>query len=414
MYLTTIEHIFSNQNVLPHLNLLDWEDTTSLQPCFFDAVSKSSVQHFKVFLASLDRTTIINPPSHQISGLWPLRTLYLNVFPQWSSLQLDVSTSFDSFFRLCSTTLESLTWCYYNTGRPLISTDQFGPTPVFPALRHLRLAGIHFADTSILDELVHDKLVSLDVDTRLAQDFFNRRGPIPGLRTFLWSAFPLPLKYTVSLTFLQSNSHISKLKFSFPTPASLLNYRILPLLAKSFTHLKSLSLRWDYKEDDISALALDLISRLSTLEQLHLSPGCSYDDYHYWLIDHDKMRRHLSKLPSLKKLALSHDSYSNGIFRTCERYYIDGWSKPEDQGLENNHAQFEEDHRKRMQQEAARYAEVIPSLEWLYIGQIPMAFRRGQHLEKSEEMVEPLTSERIRYTKYLIEIFGWKGLLVGG
>ncbi|KAL8806595.1 MAG: hypothetical protein Q9182_001242 [Xanthomendoza sp. 2 TL-2023] len=407
-YLSTIEHILLQQIALPHLNALDWKDPIPLQTCFFNAVSSSSIQHFKVF-ARFDRRTIICPPSSQTLGSWPLQTLYLDISPLYVEHHLDLSKFFASLFRLCSPTLKSLTW-FNRVAAPSIAFDKFGPTPVFPLLRQLRLEDIHFADAAIFHELVHDKLVSLEVDTRLAQGFFDRRGRIPGLQTFVWSAFQP--KDTESQTFLQLNSHISKLKLSYSTPASLLHDRILPLLAESFTNLKSLSLVWDEKEKDISVRALDLISRLSTLEQLHLSAGNQDWRRPNWHIDHDKMRHHLSKLPYLKKLALSYDSYSNGIFGSCELYYTESWPTLGDRDLRSDHAQFEKDHRDRMQQEAARYIEVMPSLDWLYIGQIPMAIHREQRLEKNGEMVEPLTSERVEPREYLTEMFGWPGLLI--
>ncbi|KAL8734033.1 MAG: hypothetical protein Q9166_001794 [cf. Caloplaca sp. 2 TL-2023] len=327
VYLTTIEHLLLDRLTLPHLELLDWEDAVPLQPCFFDAVTNSSIKHFKACRVQLDRPTIIRPPSSQLS--------------------------------------------------------------------------------------VHDELVSLDVDTycnATIQDFFDHRGRVPGLQVFIWHTPRLGEKPESSLTFLQSNPQLSKLEMFTPTPAETLEERILPLLASSFSRLTSLSLTWDECDKDISNEALAMISTISTLEQLRLSAGEQFGWRHDWLVDHEKMRHHLSKLHSLKKVALTRDSYSNGIFLTCERYYEDGWFRIEDMGNDNyTRAMFEEEHRDRILQEAGRYVTVMPKLEWLYFGQIPMAVEQDSKSDK--KVVKPLTAERDDCWTLLNEMFGWKGLL---
>lgn len=104
--------------------------------------------------------------------------------------------------------------------------------------------------------------------------------------------------------------------------------------------------------------SLELFSRIASLEQLHLSAGTQWGWRNDWLIDHEELRHYLLRLPSLKKLALSRDSYDNGISISCERYYVDGWLE-RDNLTDRNYTRenFEEDHRKRILNEAELYVK---------------------------------------------------------
>lgn len=264
-------------------------------------------------------------------------------------------------------------------------------------------------DVCSLQELVHDELNSLHVDTQCSSacsEFFDRRGRIPALKIFVWSSFSLP--ESQSLTFLEANPQIEKLSIPMAASAALLEGRILPLLAQSFSNLTSLSLVWDSLNVPIQAM--EYICQITTLEQLHLSAGYQAGWRHDWLIDHRVMQKHLRSLPLLKKVAFSRDSYSNGFTASCERYYVDGLRRLEDV-LNENHTQetFEEEHRQWILRVADGYIEEMSQLEWLYFGQIPMAVK--QCLERGRKIARPLTTERDDCWTLLQEMFGWKGLL---
>ena len=406
-YYTSIQDLLSNRTVLPHVELLDWEDMITLQPSFFDAIAQSTIQHLKIYHTRVDKLFTIDMPQSQPSRSWPLRSLYLEVLPAMSNLKLDVSCVCTSILQACAPTLQSLTWD--TCSRNPIHTDGLDPGPRFPSLRHLRLAFLNLADVCYLRELVHDELNSLDVDmnrSSASSEFFNGRGQVPALKILVWNWSTLP--ESQSLAFLEANPQISKLSIPKAAPATLLQDRILPLLAQSFSNLTSLSLVWAGLS--IPFQAIESITQITTLQQLHLSAGSQLGWRHDWLIDHQIMRRYLRDLPLLKKIAFSRDSYSNGITATCEGYYADGLRGMQDV-MNRNHTRenFEEDHRQSTLREADDYLEEMPRLEWLYFGQIPMDVE--QNLERGRRIARPLTTERDGCWTLLQEMFGWKGLL---
>lgn len=406
-YITSIQDLLSNRTVLPHLELLDWEDMIALQPSFYDAITYSSIQHLKLHRVNVDKMFTINPPQSQPSRAWPLRSLYLEIIPAMGNRKLDVSRLCTSMLHVCAPSLRSLTW---STCSPKpIHTDGLGPSPHFPSLRHLHLEYLKLVDVCYLKELVHDELSALDVDiegSSACSKFFDGRGRVPALEIFVWSSFNLPENQ--SLAFLEANTQISKLSIPGGASATLLEDRILPMLAQSFSHLTSLSLVWDSL--NIPCQALEYISQITTLEQLHLSAGFQVGWRHDWPIDHQVMQRYLRNLPLLKKLAFSRDSYSNGLTVSCERYYVDGIRKLEDV-LDDHHTKekFEEEHRQWIIGQADDYVEEMSRLEWLYFGQIPMAV--DQCPKGQRKIARPLTTERDGCWTLLREMFGWKGLL---
>ena len=318
-YITSIHLLLSNRTVLPHLELLDWEDKFALQPSFYDAIANSNIRHLKVYRVYADKSFTIDQPQSQPS--WPLRSLYLEILPAIGNRDLDVSGLCTSILRICAPSLRSLTW---STCRPNpIHTNGLGPSPRFPSLRHLRLEYLALVDVCYLQELLHDELNALDVNTNSSpacSEFFDGRGRIPALEIFVWS--PLTLPESQSLAFLEANPHISRLNIPRAASAALLENRIVPMLEQSFSNLTSLGLVWDSL--NIPCQALACISQIKTLQQLHLSAGFHAGWRHDWSIDHQVMQKYLRNLPLLKNLAFSRDSYSNGLTVGCERYYVDG------------------------------------------------------------------------------------------
>ncbi len=285
-YLTSIQDLLSNRTALPHLEMLDWEDRITLQPAFYDAIAHSTIQHLKFYRLRLDEMFTANLLQSQPSRSWPLRSLYLRIIPAMGNRYADVLHLCTSILRACAPNLQSLTWVTCNFGA--IRTNGLGPSPCFPSLRHLRLADLKSDDVCWLQELVHDKLSSIDVDTERSSacsEFFDRRGQIPALKIFVWNSFNLP--ESQSLAFLEANPQISKLNIPNAASATLLEDRMLPLLVQSFSYLTSLSLVWGSLI--IPCQAMDYISQITTLEQLHLSAGFQGSLCHDWLIDHQVM-----------------------------------------------------------------------------------------------------------------------------
>lgn len=406
-YIPSIQDLLADRSVLPHLELLDWEENIALQPLFYDAIANSTIQHLKLYRVRVDKVFTVSPPLSRLSGSWPLRSLHLEIVPAMSNLDLDVSGLCTSILQVCAPNLQSLTWA--NCGLKPLHTDGLDSSTRFPSLRHLRIAYQILTNNCLLQSFVHDELSSLDMDINRSSactEFFDRRGRVPALKIFVWSSSHLP--ESQSLAFLEANHQIIKLSMPRAASATLLEDRILPLLAQSFSNLTSLSLVWDSLK--IPDQAMEHISQIATLEQLHLSAGYQSGWRHDWLIDHQIMRKYLRNLPMLGKIAFSRDSYSNGFTASCERYYVNGWRRFGDI-RDENHAKesFEEDHRQRIVQVADGYVEEMPQLKWLYFGQIPMAVEHCS--ESKRKTARPLTNERDDCWTLLREMFGWKGLL---
>lgn len=392
VYLPTIKHILNNQITLPNLQLLDIRDAAPFHPTLLDVFTNSTLKHLKMSCVRFNPLRAIRPAQSYPQGSWPLQSLHLEIKPVERDRRLDLSRLSLSLLLHCSSKLKLLTWVGHRYGEIPISTNHLERIPSFQSLRHLRLRALRFADTGLLQKLVHDNLVSLDVSPSLNRDFFNSCGQILKLQLFVCDT---PSTWIAnSITFLQNNNHVSKLAISDPLRAFVIEAHILPLLGRSFSQLRSLSMIWDQEEYDISEHALDLISRISSLEQLHLSVGTPEGWVSEWDIDSEKMRHYLSRLPRLKKLAFTADEYRPDGFE------IDHET---DEGVDD-------DHRRRALDEADLYLEVMPQLEWLFIGQIPWAVEEDS--DGVRELVEIPRLHIGDYWTVLNEMFGWRGMSV--
>lgn len=387
--------------VLPHLELLDWEDMIALPPSFYDSIACSHIQHLKLFRVSVGDGFQLGLPNVRGSGAWPLRTLHLELRPSLERLS-DFSTLVlcASILRSCAPTLEALTWNavhHYRNEPSIAAIEAMDTVPRFTALRSLKIGYVRLATLSLLNSLVQDGLRELDVDTEASPvfaDFFKQRGSIRSLTTFVWDSSGIPVLH--QLEFLTANPQLSKLAIPNAAPKQLLDTSLLPLLVSSFTTLTSLSLVWESLA--ISERALEMISSLRALEQIHLSAGNQYGWRHDWLIDHEIMRKNLGRLPSLKRIAFSRDSYNfNGIDPSqVESYYEDkvvlggnprmlvqhlvatGQPARTVSDLEMGHVRlWEQTHLEKITSEAILYMDAVKKLEWVYMGQLPIQCVRG-------------------------------------
>ena len=164
-----------------------------------------------------------------------------------------------------------------------------------------------------------------------------------------------------------------------------------------------------------------MISSLISLEQIHLSAGNQFGWRHDWLIDHKIMRKHLAKLPSLKRIAFSRDSYNfhDVDLSKVESYYQDkivfgGNSRTLYQHLVatgqparsvgdlqmGGFKIWEETHLEQITSEALLYMQSVNKLEWIYIGQLPT-----QCFRVPENSVRP-AAERKKCWTLLRKMFG--------
>ncbi|KAF7510817.1 hypothetical protein GJ744_005917 [Endocarpon pusillum] len=389
---------------MPHLELLDWEDRISMPNSMFNAFACSSIQHLKLFRVAIEEEFEIELPVALAHRGWPLRTLHLELHWRIPSDNTGKISTGDADVQ-----------CLDIEGRQ---------PPNFANLQDLDLGHWIATDSSTLDLLLcakpQSRLKVLDVNTEVTAvraEFFQRCGAIPSLETFVWSAFNLPADH--NLSFLSSNPQLLKLSIPYAHPPEVLDQRILPLLSQSFRQLKSLSLTWE--ADYIAETALEQIGTLGNLEQLSLSAGEQFGWRHNWVINHRTMRRHLGNLEHLRKLAFQRDSYKIAS-GDAESYYENQYrvellfdSEEGNAGDREDLAElslvqrlqhrWEEQHRKRILLEADRYVRLLPKLEWLYFGQIPMGVTESAGTEARRKAV-PLSPERDDCYTLLGTMFG--------
>lgn len=158
-YLPIIQQLLSTPNVLPHLELLDWEDKVSLPRSFFEDLTRSRLQHLKLFRVCIDEEFTIGSPDWTAIP-WPLRTLHLELTTQPQKVhEISLAALSASILSLCAPTLESLTWVnlFDKKGHSFV-TAGLSSAPSFPCLRNLKLEHIKFLDSSMLDAFLKSKL----------------------------------------------------------------------------------------------------------------------------------------------------------------------------------------------------------------------------------------------------------------
>lgn len=428
-YIRRIESVLSSRATLPHLELLDWEDRVPLQRSFFNGLTTSNIQHLKLFRVSVNEEfEVIQPP---VSHRWNLRTLNMDI--HWVIRRLGegvISPLCSSLLRSCSHSLETLIWNQCIEEPWTFGSDP-AKVPRLEKLRNLRLGFPWFGDRRTVDALLAPYLSVLDLKYCVRQDSLvdealRSRGRIPSLEILLFSVQKRSIDNY--LEFLKANTQISKLtvlgEIAHGTEGSygdVQEEKILPVLS-SFNRLKSLRLSWNESVNIIPDVGLRMISALEGLEQVCLGAGCQVGWKYDWLVDHESIRNHLSNLPRLKKIAFTRDSYRNRIFlgeNSHERYYTDRIPSHEEMvasGVDWGSREevlvrvWEDGHKRRMVVEAEKYVASMPKLEWIFLGQYPMAVVRGAAGEDKERHVALLCDERDDCSTLLGRMFGWEGL----
>ncbi len=283
----------------------------------------------------------------------------------------------------------------------------------FPRLRTLKIGHILFKTAFILEALLNAPLTTLMISNSgnpLMVQCTRARGNIRTLETMVYEG----VISADSFDFLKANQHISGLSFELPNPVSLIEDELLPLLPSSFTALRSLRLTWDEDITIMSTSALQMISTLKNLEQICLSAGHQFGWRHSWAIDHELMQKYLSLLPQLKKIVFSRDSYE-GSEREIEYYYED---RILSQPLVEAHPEWEDTpealwelgHRHMVLGEASLYASMIPNLEWMFLGQLPVEVRHQQKMDGHVTNFQ-IMSERDDCWTLLRRMFGVKEVI---
>jgi hypothetical protein len=298
-------------------------------------------------------------------GEWHLRSLHLEVYWNFMLEEKGSTSQFcSSILRHCAPNLEMLTWDGLTASKDTQAFDieKYEP-PCFPRLRTLDLGHISFNDTILLEALLNAPLTTLVINIHgdpLVNQFLAGRGNIRTLETLVHEGIILE---SLSLDFLKDNRQISTLSFPQPVSATLIEDKLLPLLSSSFMALRSLSIAWDEETKTINESSMEMISSLKGLEQIHISAGHHWGWRHDWLVDHDLMREYLSKLPNLKKIALSRDSY-HGSTIGIEYYYEDRFPDRElmfefPDWQDSQEALWEYGHKQLVLEEANTYLDMV-------------------------------------------------------
>ena len=429
-YIPLIGRILDRKTLL-RLDAFTWEDPVLLEKPFFDGLVRSSIRHLTLSSGCVREDFSLETPS---GGPWPLQSLTANLevrrhrAPQTPDVcpsneeDEDVNADNDeddddddndndtglfftsaSLLRLCAPTIETLSWRLHRARQPL----SVHPGPIsFPRLRVVDLASNMELDDSLVASLVTSRLARLGVDMKHDASTLARlfdQGHMPSFKSFCWAFEAQEPEETRLLDFLADNPQLEKLCLGVPTSAEFLDWSVVPLLASSFSHLTSLSLCW--RGTSIAASSLAAVGALRSLEDLQIG-ALNRFDFDPWGVDHDVVRRALRRLARLRRLAFANDSYRVTADNPHKSYYAEQDLEPGDYATACARPDldgasivarvpalpapcvWELSHRNRMLAEAERYAAVLPSLEWLLLGQIPMAVRRARGHDGAEVVAQ--------------------------
>ncbi|KAF9776878.1 hypothetical protein IL306_004870 [Fusarium sp. DS 682] len=433
---------------MPNLETVIWRDRYALDAVFFPCITRSKARHVVLNKAAIDEPWTLTPAL--VPYTWPITSLNLNIdlgvrdrgrLYEESTVH-PLTNFFSTLFQMCSPTLESLFWDFFDIRDKEKFPVSIGQTGIsFPRLKHLQLAQLKL-DSVGISSFLAAPLKTLELsENQLADAETLPCGPYQYLESFATPRLPQEaLACERIANFIAQHNRIHRLYLheadTAPGDKAHLDSRIIPVLnGPDFSSLRSLSLAWGggslagTRKLDIPTASLEVIGRITSLEQLCLSAGFRFGWRHQWIVNHDKLRRHLGQLKELKKLALFRDTYSPSIPADADRYYTyrfagpkeeqDAEARPDldkDQDTESEYGEDENEleplsvtweraHRNRMLDQAEKYVKILPQLEWVLFGQRPMGFKKT--LEGKTQIVRavPLTKGRDECRTYLEIVF---------
>ncbi|EPE28331.1 F-box [Glarea lozoyensis ATCC 20868] len=355
---------------LPHLETVEWRNSHDIpiaDDYFIDTVTSSSNLR-NIVLCNLRTSKQLSharqspsTPSQQLQCLFIQNCTFDN---EDKADQIRVR----DLIRGSSKSLETLFWdleVYYNKSHvqnvQYSLVDDDSPAPVFENLRNLSLKAA-FSDVQTWKCLLAPQLRILDIRAYAADDLSDQclqeLGHKRNLHTFSW-ARSAAKKTSVPLAFLKANTQISRLGLAVEgrggsKPEHALEHDVLPLLIHAFQSLTSLQIFWDGWH--LPAANLEMISQISTLEEIHLGT-CSTN----WSLDHDVILNSLGNLAKLKRIGFSHDEHRMPVFRLLNGdLYFNDDETPLDPGVNPNRVAHD-----RLEDIANSYLAVFQRLEWL-------------------------------------------------
>ena len=412
---------------MPHLETIAWYDRVSVDTYFFRTISRLPIKHLKLSQVPIEEPYIMEPPL--TPAVIQLQSLYIDTrLSMRHSGDIErflshraTSPFLKSLLLRCAPTLESLVWSSIDISSEK-ETISFGDELIsFPRLRQLKLPWLPL-DSSTLLSFFSAPLRGLALPTsyhcKAIGNVLLNCEPLRDLQT-LEISFVRDLETADALVgFLEKHTNLQKLYIMHSFPP-VLDSRIIPLLsAGNFSNLLSLSLSWSGPDMDdprphiatVAEESIAAIGKIASLEQLCLTAGEEIGWPCQWLVNHEALRANLKGLTKLKKLAICRDTYQTdapGV--EVEEYYtlydlndhelIDEQARSEldeasviefdDEALEDI---WERAHCRRMLRQTEKYAAAMPSLEWIYCGQWPMAIQeRGNGTARA---AIPLTKGR--------------------
>ncbi|KAH8586611.1 hypothetical protein B0O99DRAFT_643995 [Bisporella sp. PMI_857] len=411
-YLPQVQATICSIQALPHLEILNWEEDYNLSQGFYSAIACSSIQHLKLFHPIIDKSfeiTSLQPKA------WPLRTLHLELTCElW--MKETTAALCASILRLCAPSLETLVWIH--RGHKDYQTFGDGPIPEFPCLRNLHVKMLQLEDNSIMGAFLNSRLVNLKIvhETDILCQSLGGCGRIPSLEAFSMANPPLD--------FLKANTQLLMVDFANGGfSQEIIEAQILPILS-TFLNLTSLKVSWPKSRSLLPETSLCLIGALHSLKYLCISCGRSKDWRRNWEVDHKAIRRHLSPLRYLQRLALCGDTYRASINSSnFERYYIDTFATADDLGYSGvpldrvpsdvrrlmldsqlGKPYWEKRHEEKIMLEAKEYINIFQNLEWIYLGERVIYFEDNGCRMRSGRVVAPF--EMAREWSYFSSIFG--------
>ncbi|RDW86651.1 uncharacterized protein DSM5745_03293 [Aspergillus mulundensis] len=355
--------------LLPRLEILDLPNLVAIDSTFLNLVANSRVKHLRHVRLHGYIGSDITMIRMEEGASWPLESLDIDIRLRFMDHEAHDLYSFgfwDSLFRACSSTLQSLTLNQEilvvkdlqkgKLGKPITFTAEF------PRLKFLRIgAGIIICPSTLQRLLQSEHLSTLfiDPDRHLTAECLEQIDQLKSLQTLVWYGDSPPIARPATVHFLkvspQLRAFVTYMDFSAP-----FQHEVLSALG-TCSSLKVLSLQW--RGTSIDNLSLDALSYLTSLEELHISSGQRYGWRHEWFVDHEVIQKRLCTLHRLRKLIFTRDSYQT------------------DNGLEQAH-------RRRMAHHASRYSLLFKHLEWLHIGQLSFTFAPGDDGRVQESSAE--------------------------
>jgi hypothetical protein len=431
---------------LPNLVSLHWLNEYALSTNLLDVVAKSKIRHLTVHYALHEREVMLKVPKHE--RRWSLQSLKLKVLD-------DIKASYEmSYFSLPqdllldnAPSLQKVLWTdlpehllsFTPNAKLTLDASTF---PQFPLLEVLavKLLGHPWQQDLLSAMLSSPCLRILDVEAAGPSIYhlISHRGGIPSLKSLIWhnchlrfcSALDSEAEYRPEqdaiASFCRANTQLEAIAFPQPIPTAFIEGRLLPVLAL-FRSLSSLALI--FGEAEISEPTLNMIAQISSLERLWLSAGNQSGWKHDWSINHVMIRTALAPLQRLEKIAFTRDSYDSGWGEGATDYYYarrmlppnhrvsdyigtrhNGRDEDDDESGSENDGRadmaWEKFHLLRVMNHAKKYSQVFPRLNWVYVGQLPIAIVEETRNNRLHKKPMPVTIQRDDRWSFIKKMWG--------